>query len=277
MARNWFYVKDGRQCGPVSFDELQQMAGSGMLEPSDVVWTELMDQWQPLSSVGEFQFAAPSPAARSLDPAVVGGPAPPLHSLRDAHRRRSASSSFWTSLRFVGAALLVIAFFVPWWTMTVYKADRSQTKLRRLEIDARVAQSRRIKWYEKNIGRANLAALQAARPRSLTTVRLWGWGSGCGVGGLLFGLSVIASVVVHLRVPGLHRWEWINCFACGLLGLAALLFFLVWLEAPGQDVEPILSQGISLGPYLALLGGLTLSTGGIVGGVQGLRDFLATL
>ena len=45
MSHQWFYAKSGQQLGPVSSEQLKQLADSGQLQPSDLVWKDGMGQW----------------------------------------------------------------------------------------------------------------------------------------------------------------------------------------------------------------------------------------
>jgi hypothetical protein len=73
----WFYTRGGQQAGPVSLDQLRQMAASGQITPADLVWREGMANWQPMGSVPELGGApaAPAPAAPYGQP--HGTPVPP--------------------------------------------------------------------------------------------------------------------------------------------------------------------------------------------------------
>jgi len=51
MAAEWHYSKGNQQHGPVSASELKQLAQSGKLGPSDLVWKEGMENWKPASSI----------------------------------------------------------------------------------------------------------------------------------------------------------------------------------------------------------------------------------
>lgn len=51
MADEWHYGRDGNQQGPVSTSDLKRLVESGAVKPSDVVWREGMEDWQPVSSV----------------------------------------------------------------------------------------------------------------------------------------------------------------------------------------------------------------------------------
>jgi hypothetical protein len=51
MSEQWFYSKGGQQQGPVSSQQLKQMAATGQLQPTDLVWKEGMEQWVAASSI----------------------------------------------------------------------------------------------------------------------------------------------------------------------------------------------------------------------------------
>jgi hypothetical protein len=41
----WYYTTNKQQMGPVSWDELRELAEVGILKPHDMVWSEGMDEW----------------------------------------------------------------------------------------------------------------------------------------------------------------------------------------------------------------------------------------
>jgi hypothetical protein len=45
MAAEWYYTTNKQQMGPVSWDELRQLASRGLLKPNDLVWSEGMGEW----------------------------------------------------------------------------------------------------------------------------------------------------------------------------------------------------------------------------------------
>lgn len=47
MAREWFYVRDGAQSGPVSEDEVLHLIRNGNIDGDTLVWAEGMDDWEP--------------------------------------------------------------------------------------------------------------------------------------------------------------------------------------------------------------------------------------
>ena len=86
MESVWYYVRNGAQSGPVSFDELKSAAASGQLAPADLVWKEGTADWVPSRTVAGL-FAGPPPAPLRLpggrepeplplDNSPRGGPSP---------------------------------------------------------------------------------------------------------------------------------------------------------------------------------------------------------
>lgn len=63
MADEWFYGRDGKNTGPVGFDQLVELATSGELQPADLVWREGMADWVPAHRIDGLNFSAPSAAS----------------------------------------------------------------------------------------------------------------------------------------------------------------------------------------------------------------------
>lgn len=49
----WYYAVRGKQCGPVSEDELKELLASGRLPSDSLVWKPEMPDWQPAARVPE--------------------------------------------------------------------------------------------------------------------------------------------------------------------------------------------------------------------------------
>lgn len=47
----WYYAEEGRQKGPVSDAEFDQLLSNGKLLPDTLVWKDGMEDWQPMSAV----------------------------------------------------------------------------------------------------------------------------------------------------------------------------------------------------------------------------------
>lgn len=76
MSQKWHYAKDGKRFGPITAQDLKELAASGELQPDDLVWTEGRDEWKPANMVkGLFPPSpemppppVPSPVAKAPPP-----------------------------------------------------------------------------------------------------------------------------------------------------------------------------------------------------------------
>lgn len=59
--RQWYYVKDGQQCGPVPQAQLIEMFQAKTLGPTTLVWTTEMANWCPASTVDALAAALSIP------------------------------------------------------------------------------------------------------------------------------------------------------------------------------------------------------------------------
>lgn len=64
---DWFYTRGGQQSGPVTFDQLKELARAGQLDKSDLTWTSIMKDWTPSGQV-EGIFASPSSISPPMPP-----------------------------------------------------------------------------------------------------------------------------------------------------------------------------------------------------------------
>ena len=76
----WHYSKSGQQQGPVSSEQLKQLAASGQLQPSDLVWKEGMAQW------------AEARRMKGLFPAEMNPPSSSVPNGNDATARPTVST-----------------------------------------------------------------------------------------------------------------------------------------------------------------------------------------
>src|SRR5438105_9708654 len=52
MSPGWFYTRDGKsKSGPFSSAQLQALARSGQLQPTDMLWKEGMARWLPAREI----------------------------------------------------------------------------------------------------------------------------------------------------------------------------------------------------------------------------------
>ena len=72
-GKQWYYSKNNQQQGPVSSGQLKQLAVSGQLQPSDLVWKEGMGQWVEGRKIKGLFPAAP-PANSQVPPPIPTAP-----------------------------------------------------------------------------------------------------------------------------------------------------------------------------------------------------------
>jgi hypothetical protein len=83
METQWYYTDQGQRLGPVSPEQLKQLATSGRLRPSDMVWKQGMAQWVAANQIkGLFSAATPEtppplPVARSSAAPASSATPPP--------------------------------------------------------------------------------------------------------------------------------------------------------------------------------------------------------
>jgi hypothetical protein len=63
----WYYTTNNQQMGPVSWDELRQLASTGLLKPSDLVWKDGIGDWVKAER-REGLFTTRPRAARTAEP-----------------------------------------------------------------------------------------------------------------------------------------------------------------------------------------------------------------
>ncbi len=51
IADQWYYAQQGQQKGPLSEEQLRQLATSGQIQPTDLAWKQGMASWMPASQI----------------------------------------------------------------------------------------------------------------------------------------------------------------------------------------------------------------------------------
>jgi hypothetical protein len=89
MANEWHYTLNGQPAAtPVSAAQLKQLAASGQLKPTDLVWQDGMLEWAPAGSVkglfptskslGDSAVIPPSSVTKTVNGRKTGEPSPPF-------------------------------------------------------------------------------------------------------------------------------------------------------------------------------------------------------
>ena len=85
VGAEWYYTRDNERLGPVTMEQLMQLASTNKLGGTDLIWKDGMPSWAPANSVLGI-FGGSNPAAA---PAAVAPTAAALHPAPVAHRRVS--------------------------------------------------------------------------------------------------------------------------------------------------------------------------------------------
>ena len=72
----WFYMKNQEQAGPVTWEQLVDLARDGRLLATDAVWTQNMPQWQPAGTIAGLFGMAPMAGGYLNQGYVTPYPAP---------------------------------------------------------------------------------------------------------------------------------------------------------------------------------------------------------
>ncbi len=74
MSQKWYYTKDGERQGPVSHQQLKQLATSGDLQPTDLIWKEGMADWKEAGTIRKLFGNESSGANASPNEVPANGP-----------------------------------------------------------------------------------------------------------------------------------------------------------------------------------------------------------
>jgi len=101
MSEQWYYTRDRKQTGPISEAELKEMASSGQLSATDLVWMEGMPKWVRAEEIkGLFANQTPSgPRTRPASPTHVTARSNAAQTSSPTNVARKAKPSFSYSLR----------------------------------------------------------------------------------------------------------------------------------------------------------------------------------
>lgn len=102
MERMWCYTIGGKdQRGPISESELRAALEAGVISRAELVWTEGMAGWEPVSDRPEFA-QAPNPAPSSDDVLLAAPPFPVAPESQPARVAQKPTAPFGGWLTFVG-------------------------------------------------------------------------------------------------------------------------------------------------------------------------------
>lgn len=90
----WYYARGGQQSGPVTLEQLRDLARGGGLDPvKDLVWNATMKDWTPAGQVAGIFPGASVPAAAPVSPQPAADPSNPYAAPQSAWVEPVHSSS----------------------------------------------------------------------------------------------------------------------------------------------------------------------------------------
>lgn len=76
MAEQWYYTRQGQRFGPLNTEQMRQLAVTGQLQQSDLVWTDGMAEWTPAGRFTQLFAAAAAAPPGGVPGMPAGSPAP---------------------------------------------------------------------------------------------------------------------------------------------------------------------------------------------------------
>jgi hypothetical protein len=107
MSEQWYYATNGQKYGPVPAEKLRELALSGQLRPTDLVWRKGMSQWAAAQSIKGL-FAAPQPAVQP--PPFPAAPVVPVAATASAYPPSSQPPALWNPKR-----ISMLSCLFGWW------------------------------------------------------------------------------------------------------------------------------------------------------------------
>ncbi|NLW85684.1 MAG: hypothetical protein GXY38_02300 [Planctomycetes bacterium] len=186
--------------------------------------------------------------------------------------------SLWRILTAIGGLVMIISFFTPWWRMSIDVRSPGQQDVARRTLEQELSEYRLVRmdhaeFHNRRFGGGQLNRFE--RPLDQQggshALRAWGWDFGRGIATLILGLVVLAVAMVVMFVPIMRYYAWTAMLPAALFGLIVVILSLtVWIGSPGEDVVGSYIrfwQGVHVGPFLALAGGLLALVGGVLDGL----------
>ncbi|HUT12067.1 MAG TPA: DUF4339 domain-containing protein [Thermoguttaceae bacterium] len=272
MADQWYYAQDGQRHGPISREQLDELATSGQLQADNLVWTEGMDQWTAASQIEGLLPAAPPEPTPPLPsgPPAPAGPPPMAVGPAKIPGGRFAEMLLWRYLIIAGGGLMFLTFFTPWWGVSMDVEKMMEADSKKQEEFQRIMRND-AEWYVDHLD-------STPRGKDESSERLWGWSTGTGLTGFILSFFILAIGIVPLFVKAVRPWAFFGSFAAAVMGLILFIFALTWMfGAPWKNVSPFLAQGKIIGPYFFLLACLLVLAGAVTDTVFGTMGFVARL
>ncbi|MBL9091234.1 MAG: hypothetical protein JNL96_08415 [Planctomycetaceae bacterium] len=228
----------------------------------------------------------------------------PAGALRDNSRK----------LVYIGAGIAFVAFLLPWWGITKYRVSAFRghvvsdmtmrgefeaypppkevtegmdpEEIDELKLEARsytsgwdANKSLNKDFYYAELGDGYEKTLldKETMSQSSGSLSLYGWSTWTGWFGVLFILLGVALYAAPAFLPQMQPWAWLAPWGWLLSAAIYLLAAIGFYFGVPDENGPGYSQGVSLGCYLAILGGIAAAIGCYFEGVKSAADRLSTI
>ena len=115
-SSRWYWMKNGRQVGPITWNELQELARCGKLGALDLVLREGGKNWQAAQSARDVEDAATTQAApTSPTSGSFRAQLPPVRATQEDFEDEMATTSGFRPGRIIGGAILCIGGIIGTW------------------------------------------------------------------------------------------------------------------------------------------------------------------
>lgn len=174
-----------------------------------------------------------------------------------------------------GAFLLFVAFFLPWWSMSLNESPEKLSGEKDMKAAFEAAaklgtvMNDRREWYQSHFDRRD----RSDRDKGIS---LFGWNTATGITAFIFTFFVAAFVLGPMFVPVIRPYAWIGYLVSAIMYFIIFLLSTIgWLMcSPGTDVPPMMSQGISIGVWFAMIGSAVVTAAGAMLGAKGLINVI---
>jgi hypothetical protein len=197
MSKQWHYSINGTKSGPVTSQELAELAKTGHLKPSDLIWKEGLKEWKTAVSVKGLFPLNPPELPKSEPPPIPNKDRPPVpvatkaeaepeNTLPDYTTQFSKiSPDIWLWVYRGFLALAIIGVVCPWYTYS----SRITSSAAGLNTSATLSQSGvSVVW--------GILPFMAAATGIVLSFILRQWQVHCSVAGAAF--AITALVAIHL-------------------------------------------------------------------------------
>lgn len=315
-AEVWYYGQGENQQGPISVLKLRSLISSRHVGADWLAWKDGMAEWLPIAEIPGLAGGKASPPKSASGSPTSSTPAEVPSRLGGANLASGLQSVGVTGLQAVrafgvrslllgvGSAMMFIAFFTPWWGLTVTipapperpesMTDRNASEDYRKEMEDYTRDQEKFRkqfkkdedWYDDAFGDAKddfkdemFDAYQEQMSEGggdfSLTIRLWGWSTGVGLTNFIFSIFLLPIAIAPLFFAPLRNWVWVGCLLAAVLALIGNILAIVWyFGSPSENVAELLAQGVGLspGPYLQIAGTLMVLGGSVVGLLERIKS-----